>query len=147
VLALPGLGMWKRCTAERHVLLRVFSSATEVDAALGLVAWHAPRSKEEHGYNMICPPPPPARLTQPATVPRPGKQAANFMAYDTVSQLLTISFSIARFNGTKRVSGATVGGKPGPGQVYKLGIGWVDRSVRAPTQLALRRMYPSAPVW
>ena len=68
VLAMPGLERWKRCSESRHILLHIFRDAADVNAALGLVAWHAPQPKEVNGYNLICPPEPLHRLAQPATV-------------------------------------------------------------------------------
>ena len=143
ILAIPGLDRWKRSSVRRCLLVRVLETEADVDTAIGLIAWHAPKGKEDFGFNKICVPTPPDSMVKPVTI-NPTKSRCNFMSYDTESQTLTVVVSVARFNGSKRVRGAAVRGNPEDGQVFKLGLGWVDGHVRAPSQWALREQFGGA---
>ena len=57
VTVMPGLEKWKRMTSTRSVLVRVLADEDDVNEAFGLLAWHAPLPKEEHGFHKISPPP------------------------------------------------------------------------------------------
>ena len=111
-----------------------------------MVAWHSPKGKEDFAFTKICVPTPPNALVEPVAI-NPTAARASFMSYDMETQDFKLVIHCARFNGTKRIKGATVGGSPGEGQVYKLGKGWVEPGERATSQWQLRRLYPGKPTW
>jgi len=146
VLAIPGLHKWKRSSANRHVLVRIFEGDDDADETLGFLAWHAPKGKEENFYNKISVPIPKTHILRAPTVTI--GRSVNYMSYDTETQELKFVTSITRFNGSKRVSGATIDARDASaGDVYKLGKGWVASAVRAPSMGELRRVAPGGPSW
>lgn len=146
---------WQRDAGDASRLVIVFRDDAHLDALVGLLAWHAPISKESHGYYKICVPPPSPRVAlgdSMVRLSRTRKAMINFMAYETATQRLTLHLSVARFNASKRVRGADVR-EPIPTHLsdvackYVLSKGWVPVSTHAPTAGELRRAYPGRLDW
>ena len=124
-----------------------------------MLGWHAPQGKELNGFFLIVVPLLSASVAPCATVdPRRvkglKKHEYNFIAYDTETQQLTVRLSLARFNASARVRGASVGappvGAPPGGGRWKYSLlerMWVASSTRAPTPRELKERYPAGPQW
>jgi hypothetical protein len=148
-----------RSPKQRHVLTHILASSDDADTIIGMLGWHAPIGKEKNGFFLICVPEPPDTINDGATIdPRRvsglKKHQYNFISYDTEAQALTVRLSVARFNASLRVRGASVGKPPempppGGGK-WKYSLyerAWVPGSVRAPTPRQLKERYPAGPSW
>ena len=159
VVALPGFAAMRRSPKLRHVLTHVLSSSDDADTILGILGWHAPIGKEKNGFYLISVPELPLQVQGGATIdPRRvaglSKHQYNFFSYDTEAQTLTLRLSVARFNASLRVRGASVGKPPAQpppaGGRWKFSLlerAWVPSGVRAPTPRELKERYPAGPQW
>jgi hypothetical protein len=164
VAMLPAFARMRRSPEERHVLSHVFENDADLFANVGLLAWPAPTGKERRGYLSAAVPGVaadrvPGATLQPRRVAGFRKHELNYLSYDTETRELTLRVSLARFNGSKRVRGASVGAPPSepPAQGtvagrpwYKYSLverKWVPWATRAPTPAELHARYPGLQEW
>ena len=165
LVPLPCFGTMRRSPEQRHVLTHILRGAEDVESNFNLTTWHAPRGKEAYRILSIVVPTSSAQTVSDATInprriPRVIKSQVNFISYDTEAQRLTVRLSLARFNASKRTSGASVGkppdgdppGPPAPPGRPKwkyslLGAKWVPWSTPAPTWRELRVAFPGLSEW
>ena len=159
VASLPCFPAMRRSPKKRHELVHIMASSDDADTIFGVLGWHAPEGKEKNGFYIICVPEPPVIVNDGATIdPRRvkglKKNEYNFISYDTEKQELTLRLSVARFNASLRVRGASVGPPPlqpppggGKWKYSLLARDWVSSAVRAPTPRELKERYPSGPKW
>ena len=160
---LPVWTRMRRSPNERFLLSAVFESDADLYANLGLLAWPSPLSKAPRGYLSAMVPKLASECVagatlQPRRVAGLRKHEVNFISYNTETRELTLRLSLARFNGAKRVRGATVGvppKDPPPGAVagqpvWKYSLmerDWVPWATRAPTPAELAVRYPGLAAW
>ena len=149
----------RRSSEKRHVISYILEGVEDADAFLGFLGWHAPQGKEINGFYLIVTPTPPVEVAHGATInPRRVKGLSrheyNYVSYDTETQELTVRLSVARFNASKRVRGASVGTPPADpppgGGTWKYSLldrAWVPASHHAPTVAQLKARYPAGPAW
>jgi hypothetical protein len=129
--------------------MRVVPIEDEADAEqlLGCVAFPAPTSKERYGFNLVAPP---KRGGQRSTAHLPTTRrvaGTNDLLYDTEKAHLRVRLSLARFNASKRVRGASVGAPPeeeAKEQQMKFSLlerKWVPKTTKAPTPAELNAAY------
>ena len=163
IVAMPCFGAMKRSPEKKHVLTHIFTSNAEVDAIVGILGWHAPMGKETNGFFLVVVPQLPEDIASgttssctldPRRVTGLKKHEYNFISFDTETQELTVRLSVARFNASVRVRGASVGPPPADpppaGGTWKYSLllrEWVPNSVRAPTPRVLKERYPACAQW
>lgn len=137
------------------VMTHIFRDRADFEANVGLTTWPAPTDDERYGFLHVAVPTPSADLTDASVDPRciitnTERHAINFISYETETRCLTLRLSLARFNASKRVRGASIGGLPphappgGGGWKYSLLEGdWIPSSTPAPTIGELMRAFPA----
>lgn len=142
-------------------MLSAVLNAASLEANLGLVAWPFSKGKIMNGWMLVCVPnvgDVAGATLDPRNIIGLKKHAINFISYDTETEKLTVRLSIATFNASRHVSGASVGKPPAhrpPGAVpgrpaWKYSLvtrDWVPWSTAAPTVAALRAKYPEYGEW
>ena len=154
----------RRSPTERHRLSVVLRSDDHPAANLGLLAHPAPLPKEPRGYLSMAVPQLPDELLagavlDPRKVKGIRKHEINYISISTETRELTMRLSWARFNGSKRVRGASIGAPPKdppaqgstPGKpMWKYSLlarAWVPWATPAPTPKELRVQYPGLAAW
>ena len=101
VTVLPCFGEMKRSPKDRFVMSHVFEDEFDAEINFGIVAWHAPFSKEDRGFFSFAVPALPLDFAigptlDPRRIKGLKKHECNFLSYNTESQMLTIRISLAR---------------------------------------------------
>jgi len=146
----------RRSNEKRTVQVWVFTGDDDIKDFLGSLGWPAPKGKERYAINSIFVPEPTKALTAGATVPtKKGKKTeSNMVSMDPETLEFYMRVSIVRFNASKRIRGADVGGpaeaassSAEPVKFDAVHRAYVPRSAKAPTPREMKSAYPGPPTF
>lgn len=147
----------KPSAEDATVLLLAFVSDADVEETIGLSAWHSPTRKKALRYLKVATPPDAANAAAAFEQTKvfgmslkgtghkqPLRREVNFMCYETATRTLKLRLSVAEFNNTTRIGGASVGKPPAEGGPWKYSLlaqDWVPRSTPAAPPKTLLQEY------